>query len=421
MKPVCVVLLLILVSVTDKIGAEPVITNINSGSVVGSGFGTNPVYTNWSNMDDWSSEITYDSGQSDVFTGVDGNVNWLSDVDAADAAACLSCGIHPFQVTKDASNYSSGYGFRHGVAYRNYTSSVMNFAFKFDIQQPSTDGLYYRFYVKNDEITPPGTYAPNEHKLGFLWYNHNSGGSGDRTFVPTTSDGTLGGDFTVINQSTGAVWSYAPYDEPKLACFPGTNKWYEVTCYNKLNTFINGVNQGGAEFKMWVNGVEVFDLANHIPLAANRSLANELNAVMDRIEFGGNVSGGTQSWLSPGEGGYRNFDDFAVSTETKPKSIPCVYLSNSSTWGIGVTDRWNGDGTFVRQVVGGTTTIGLNSWKDNGFEYERNNTGLNEQEPIYMYVINWDGQVNSSGYLVSTTIPTNNVNIIGVSRGSVVR
>jgi len=382
--------------------AAPVITSVSSGVVVGSGFVSVPTYDKYDYMDDFTSEFIRNTAGSNFSAGTSGNISWLGSIQAEDAEAILAEGIDVFRISKNNSFYSTGYSWSQGLARLDRAYGVMQHEFKITGISYTT-GAWSRFYVRvgDSSLAAPLPYDPNTHKLGFWWYNL-SGGYGNRSLV-VGNVVNRHPEFTVTNQSDGALWSYDDTDDniPAMNCFPGTNKIFEVKVWQKLNTFTDGVSDGNAEAQLYINGVKVFDLADHVAFGA-RHLTNELNAIIDQIEVGGNISGGSDEWFEPGQKCYRYFDDFAVDGTDEPKSIPCVYLSNSATWGSGVTDRWNGDATFKRQVVGGLSTLGLNTWSDTGFTYQQDTTGLETGQSVYLYVTNWDGETNTDGFLVSS-------------------
>jgi len=121
----------------------------------------------------------------------------------------------------------------------------------------------------------------------------------------------------------------------------------------------------------------------------------------DYVKIGGNFSGTQQYFLTAdnNENVTFDYDDIVIST-TEPNAPACVYLSNQSVWGSGVSDRWNGDSDFVRQKVGGSDSAdyGFKSWSDTGCKFEVNLSGLSTIDTIYLYVTNWSGETNSNGY-----------------------
>ncbi|MFQ5752952.1 MAG: hypothetical protein ACE5HI_13240, partial [bacterium] len=186
--------------------------------------------------------------------------------------------------------------------------------------------------------------------------------------------------------------------------FPIPGTWHELKFYLKMNT--PGSTDGIV--KMWLDGV---NFINDSTADIRGSSSKTFGAYSRSVYFFGNIqhpNGG--SFTAPGAGNEwdRTIDDVWVwttnqsSLDSQFPLIPIVYLSNSSSFGSGPTDKLNGDSEFVRQKVGGSATsdLGFMSWTDTQMKFQVVLGAISISSPVYLYVTNWSGETNSTGYLV---------------------
>jgi len=355
-------------------------------------------------------------GNDDAFPD-DGNV-WADDGDGnaalgwiifqGDEDNMISVNPRPLMEFKtEHAQYSTGRGYaRHPEYYEGGSGGLPN-AGLFWGEIDSTTEIYVVAYINLVDWDDPQTTVYRHKFIEFFMSNgnkchiqledqeHQTGDQFDPAqgrFFPTF--GEIGGDSSTCDvPDADGEW-------------PGENKWFEIKLHIKLNT----LGETDGVFELWINGQQAINDST-VDMRGSNNITFENRAPY----FFGNIqcpSSGVLTCPGSGEEWEERADDIFlwVSDQSSLDSVfpvvPCVYLSNESSWGDGPSDILNGDATFVRQKVGGTSDLGFRSWSDTGFQFEVNTSGLNTSAPIYLYSYDWSGAHNSDGMNLGSISPT---------------
>ncbi|OEY67748.1 hypothetical protein BG841_15805 [Marinobacter sp. X15-166B] len=146
-------------------------------------------------------------------------------------------------------------------------------------------------------------------------------------------------------------------------------KWQgEVGTWNKFDAWFNS-NTNKMVIK--VNGKTVIAVDDFKKSNVTKGLT------VGQIGFAANISGRYDHMVF-------GFDDIYIS-----ESQARVELSNSSEWKEGI----------VSEIVS------PRSWNDNEISFEYKTDYLSDSQPIYLYVINENGQVNQKGFPLLSKAP----------------
>lgn len=298
------------------------------------------------------------------------------------------------EISTTAGNYSTGAGFRKMVGYHSYTYGMYNTHIDKVFGSNVTE-FWLRFYMKwGDANDPWPTVNKGWLQSKNIWIRvGNTSDTGQLILSGQYYTSSIGYSlYKITSQNLGSTRTWSVSN--KLATkYRGSNKWIEVRIRIKMETS-SGANNGEIEY--YFNGLKVLDITN-----ANLTSESILNFY--RFDMGGNIIivKDNTYLFNPGQSAYIYYDDVTVvKSYNDPGSIATVYLSNNATWGSGVTDRWNGDSNFIRQKVGGSAAAdyGFKSWSNTQCKFEVNLGTIDTNEPVYLYVTNWNGETNSSGF-----------------------
>lgn len=391
------------------------ISNGNIITVSGSSFGAVRTADYWDTFDDysgdWSKNVSTGAPNFPV-TGTkwSGDGNWTESFFNGDVPYSTVINGKPLlHVDSSGANYSTGRGFTQTAEYYisdegahpNSGIGIQNTV--------SSNELYGVFYAKYDPLWQyPYTNLVSEKSMELFLSNGTKmvilGKDNDKNFNTFSPRNVR---YFPVFETGGDSNSV---DSPTIdGEFKTPGKWSEVKFYFKLNT----PGQSDGIIKMWMDG-KLFINDNTANLRGNNIITFGGSSGYGLIYFFGNIQSSTRQFTKPGVGGEwdRSVDDVWVWQTNQPQfdsqfpMIPVVYLSNQATWGTGPADRLNGDANFIRQRVGGTASadVGFKSWLDNQFKFEVDTVGLDTGQPIYLYAINWSGNVNSSGYQLSGVV-----------------
>lgn len=291
--------------------------------------------------------------------------------------------------TTAASNFSTGWGCRKHIL--RVASSVGVEGGSLATYPSGHSEIWIRYYqrfskdmsTREEESKQMYIYLHDTYGNPYIMpHMYASGGTFKwRTYYNTSSNTTC-----FYGSVNGDCWGNGSF----YASYPGANKWQEI----KIRVKVNGAN---GIYQEWIDGVQVINL-NPVNLGSTN---------VGMIRFGANFSGGNTDLLNVGETLEEDWSNIVVST-SNPGSIAAVFLSNSSTWAgysVGSVNWCNGTSTFIRQVVGGTTSNekGFNAWTDTQFKFQANLGSLDISKPIYLYITNWSGETNSTGFTLGTS------------------
>ena len=181
-------------------------------------------------------------------------------------------------------------------------------------------------------------------------------------------------------------------------------KIYQIKIHVKLNTFTDGSPNADGVVECWVDDTKVID-DNTVILIETEGTT--ISRYVIRSNWSQSPAQGPPDALGFGENEeyYLAYSNVLLNlSSTDPSggvfpAVPCLYLSNSATWGDGPTDKLNGDASFVRQVIGETTgDLGLDAWGNTQVTFQKNTNGLNTEQTIYAYVLSPTGEVNATGF-----------------------
>lgn len=397
----CLLIIIILpvFPVVNLFGAEPLITQVSgpaseSNTITATGEGFGEVFTGdfCENFDDYTSQWVCNTSPGCSIPG-SWDDYYISSSDQTRIAAIDKNGL---EIDRGWDQYySTGAGFRVGRGYYNKNYGLFNQHLRHNLGSGCTE-LWVRFYVKWGDSTDG--WFPGVHKIdkqAWLRFGTNPGDDNAQGIMEGRTDGTDSSRwiwYLSSQQTFGGtnMYAYTP-DSRDNSAWPGPEKWQEIKIYWKHESSIDASD---GVLKWWTDGRLAY---------SNTSInwTNEPESMkFTRFGLGGNMSG-CNTLFNPGESNYKYYDDIVlVESDNDPGSISTVYLSNNSTWGAGVTDRWNGDANFIRQKVGGSVAAdyGFKSWSDIQFKFEVNLGNIDINKPVYLYVTSWNGETNSSGY-----------------------
>ncbi len=318
-----------------------------------------------------------------------------------------------YNINQQNTNFSTGRAFNEWVEhYTGGAGGLPNGSMNY--QHSPASELFYVYHVYYDPQWPEGdNYTSVQDKNAVFWLNR----SGNKI----TGAWAVRNNLQHYELSTEAVSSpiftnmgcpecggseSAGYRGSSEVAFSdiGVGKWIQIKIHLKMNTWTNGQANSNGVVQVWINGKNIINNTSVI-------LSNTEGDQFYKRQLRSNWSGTTASELGfqDGEEFFVSYDDILINYSSQDPlngvfpGIACVFLSNSPTWGSGPDDKLNGDAQFIRQVVGGTGSdeMGFNSWADDEFKFKVNLDGLNSEQPIYLYVTNWDGQTNPSGYKIN--------------------
>ena len=307
------------------------------------------------------------------------------------------------EINLENGNYSTGYGFRKMQGYNNYKYGMWNQQLRKNLSADNKE-FWLRFYMKWGDVADPWpTPTSNWKQSKQIWFRLGDGADNGQVYLCALYYTSRIGAalYKFGNQELGGN-GYSVPDRSQVK-YPGNDKWMEVRIHFKMEIPDQNSNNGGIAY--YFNGTRV--LYNTSVNFTSESESTEFY----QIGIGGNITttddGGATYFFddNPKQSCYVYYDDITiVEGDTDPGSIATVYLSNNATWGAGVSDRWNGDSNFIRQKVGGSAAAdyGFKSWSNTQCKFEVNLGTIDTNEPVYLYVTNWNGETNSSGfYLVA--------------------
>lgn len=388
------ILFLLLIS-AYAYGAAPTFTsttgtlsNGNTITIAGSNFGTVAAPTQYDYFDkssNWSCNAD-DGSCTNPGQGAGSNITWYKMIFDGESAQMQVTGHALFNINQDDTNYSTGRAWNEWFERNVAAEGLPNGSAYFNFPSPSTE-IFLVFYTKVASNWP--SFAPIQDKMMTIWTSADS--SGDKitgwwgedwyghTRYYVTSD--VGGDADTFYENTGPLWS----------TYGGLGKWVELKIH---------IKRGASPIlDVYLNGTRVWNLT------PTMSGATSMASIRIRSNF---TAGPPLDEIPVGQEFLYTYDDIMLNTNgTDPTGghfpgIACVYISDQATWGTGPTDSLNGDSHFVRQKIGGTsagTDQGYLSWSNTGFKFTYNEGSLSGTK--YLYVTNWAGETNSTGYDLS--------------------
>ncbi len=412
----------ILFTRVNLFAAEPSITiisgTVSNGNTItasGSNFGTRfngdavfEYFDNFSAENQWGTNDQNIGGEGYFETSFSASdIDNMTPGGSYDQVASLGWGV---AIRRGAACFSTGYGYRRSLgAVAGGLSSGDNYGISATFSAEST--IWVSFLMRKNPAHVDwdsnvdfcdGNLDNHTWMEKIFRVRGNDGGTYAATqYLNTagwTSGDACGSHLYYRWQDDNGNWpKYPVYNSSK---YPGrdcadykphypTGKWFRVLTMMKFDT------GGDGELEIYMDkGAGELLLYNPTGRTTNVDAG-------DWVKFGGNHSNTQDTWLTSDQDEIStyDYDDIMVST-TKPDPPACIFLSNSSTWGAGVADRWNGDATFVRQKVGGSDSAdyGFKSWSNTEFKFEVNLSDIDTYKPVYLYVTSWNGETNSSGY-----------------------
>ena len=414
---------------------EPILSNesgiVDDGNILivtGSDFGTKDIGLVNEYFDNFTSEAEYCSAA----TNIGGDAGLKTEFYSLDIDNCTSGGnFHQLEklgwgvaIRQNANSYSTGYGYRRataavepGVGVSNGDNYGLKATFT-EQTEPVWISMMLRYNPSGRDSnvnfpTPATLTGLNDYQeklirlfdsditscIGYInaktlvW----SGGSNCGThMIPLwQSDRNHTNDYPAYNST--AETSCSDYQFPS-----SIDKWMRIVIM--LDPSSNGAIDGEIRYYLDTGtGLKLLHQATGIATGQGTESQS-----LDWAQILNNHSSTQQYFLTANqnENVSEDVDDIVISNK-QPDAPATVYLSNNSTWGSGVTDRWNGDANFIRQKVGGTVQAekGFGSWSDTGFKFEANLDALDNSNGIYLYVTNWDGETNETGYQLVNGLP----------------
>lgn len=305
-----------------------------------------------------------------------------------------STGEKTFQVHQDAAFYSSGWGFRKNIEKESSSTGVQGGRLVFNTPTKPTE-IWIRYYQRWSPNWPTIWNVTESKQM----YIQIGSWTSDHDYImphlmkqwPNSSQAW----WRIYNGSGSQGTCLEPYGndcnfyQDDLE-WTGPDKWNEIKYHIKLQSGSNDV------FEWWLNGKKIMTLTD-INLDGDNT-----NEFISGVQFGANFSGPIATTFLNTNEEYEDRDNMVIA-KNDPGSVPAVFLSNSSTWNgpaTGTTDWCNGTEEYIRQKVGGTANgeKGYEAWNNNSFKFQVNTSGLNTTDSIYLYVTNWNGEVNPVGF-----------------------
>jgi hypothetical protein len=323
-----------------------------------------------------------------------------------------SVGQKTFQVHKNAAFFSNGWGFRKNVEKESSSTGVQGGRLVFNTPTNPTE-VWIRYYQRWSKNWPTPWNVTESKQM----YIQIGSWQSDHDYImphimkqwPNTGQAwwriyNRGGSEGICLEPSGDDCRYYHSDLE----WTGPDKWNEIKYHIKLQDGSNDL------FEWWLNGKRIMKLAN-INLDSDNN-----NEYISGIQFAANFSGPIATSFLNSIEEYEDRDDMVVS-KSDPGSVAAVFLSNNSNWNglaVGTLEWCNGTNMYVRQIVGGTDDhqIGYGGWTNESLKFQINTQGLDTEQPIYLYVTNWNGETNENGFnlsgvesdpVTSITSPTN--------------
>jgi hypothetical protein len=376
-----------------------IVDNGETINVNGQGFGvkrTPADYDYFDSVSDWTCNRT-DGSCLPIPNGE--NITWQKVIFNGDENMMNLNGHALYNIDRNNSNYSTGRAWNEWPEY--YTGGVgglpngsMGYHFN------DCNEIFYVYYTYYDPRWPQ-PYDPIQDKNVVFWLSvsdHKITGAWAARAAKTQFE--VGSEAVSVGSDMMCSTCFGDYANSSQ--YPGPGRWIEIKVHLKMNTWTGGSANADGIVQAWIDGVQYI---NDATVVLSDTEGDQFLGVQLRSNWSGNTA---QLGFQPGEEFFVTYDDVLINyssvdpTNGEFPGVACVYLSDQSTWGSGPTDKLNGDQHFVRQKVGGSgdAEIGFKSWSDNQFKYELDRGAFPAQGYLYLYVFNWDGEVNQAEHKI---------------------
>lgn len=432
-KKYFIFLLLSLLLVPFISSAAPLINSVSGNllngqtmTVNGNGFGAKHAPSNYDYFDDYGSNWSCNTADgSCVNPAISSGISWNKLIFGTQNPCTGDClmtqinGNSLFNIDAFKPLFSTGRSFNEWIEYYDGSSGGLpNGSLQYDFLDANEFFISYNIsYNSSWPIVtsyPDTTYCPVDDKQFEVFLSI----SNQKVYGNWECKGKYSGKYYTLYSVMGdyaisptciSCNNYNAYlNRTNKGLWNGRGRWQEVKVYMKMNTWTGGAPNSDGIVKIWVDGINIVD-------DTSVSISGTNGDKFSKLYLIANWSGGTAALnFQSGQEFNVSIDDVLINySSIDPTggifpSTAAVYLSNQSNWNNGSSDKINGDSNFIRQIVGGANIgeYGFNSWSNNQLKFKINTSGLNVSNPIYLYIVNWNGEANPQGYQINATTDT---------------